>query len=59
MYAFGRSLLHCSFTIRRTIHVHVIFYLKKKRLGHILSSLQIFPLNFTNCKSVVLHCYKY
>lgn len=59
MYAFGRTLLHCSFTIRRTIHAHVRIYFKKKRVGHSLSSPQIFPLNFTNCKIVVLHSYKY
>jgi len=59
MYAFGRTLLHCSFTIRRTIHAHVRIYLEKKRVGHSLSSPQIFPLNFTNCKIVVLHSYKY
>jgi hypothetical protein len=35
------------------------FIFKKKRVGHILSSPQIFPLNFTNCKIVVLHCYQY
>lgn len=59
MYAFGRTLLHCSFTIRRTIHAHVRIYLEKKRVGHSLSSPQIFPLNFTNCKIVVLHSYEY